>query len=193
MASSRIASVLRIGAALALLGVLAACTKGGQFDPSEVFSSDMFETKKKLQGDRVPLFPNGVPGAATGVPPDLVKGYQPPPEQADAAPGPAAAPEPAKPKPKPKPKLAAAPAQQPPQAPQPQQTQQPQAQDPVWNQPSAPVATGPKRISVGSSSQSAPPQQQAATPAQAPWPATPGAQPAPTNWPAPPPTGGSSQ
>ena len=92
--------------------VLGSCTPGGQFDPTEMLSNDMFNTKKKIQGDREPLFPNGVPGAETGVPPDLMKGYQAPPEQAAAVETPttAAKPVPAadKPKPKPKPKPAIA-------------------------------------------------------------------------------------
>ena len=49
-----------------------------------MFNSDMFDTKKKLKGQREPVFPSGVPGTTTGVPADLVKGYQPPPDQADA-------------------------------------------------------------------------------------------------------------
>jgi hypothetical protein len=50
-----------IGSALTLGLILGACTPGGQFDPTEVLSSDMFSTKKKLSGEREPLFPNGVP------------------------------------------------------------------------------------------------------------------------------------
>jgi hypothetical protein len=105
-------SVFRIGSALALVLVLAGCTKGGQFDPTEIFSSDVFDSKKKLKGEREPVFPNGVPGTTTGVPADLVKGYQPPPDSdvsATPAPVAEAAPKP-KPKPKPTPKIAAAPA-----------------------------------------------------------------------------------
>jgi hypothetical protein len=124
----------RATAALAFVLLVSGCTKGGQFDPTEMFNSDVFDSKSKLKGDRVPVFPDGVPGATTGVPPDLVKGYQPPPDQptdADAAvPGPAPPPEQAeaqKPKPKPKPKLAA---QKPAPAP-------------------AAQATAPTRISVG--------------------------------------------
>jgi hypothetical protein len=98
-----------VASAVALALLLAGCTKGGQFDPTEMFNSDMFDTKKKLKGERTPVFPEGVPGATSGVPADLVKGYQPPPEQPDAdaaVPGPAApaAAEATKPKPKPKPK-----------------------------------------------------------------------------------------
>jgi hypothetical protein len=107
----RIASVCRIVSAGVVLLVLAACTPGGQFDPTTLLQSDMFDTKKKIGGPREPVFPNGVPGTTTGVPPDLVKGYQPPPDQTDAASADSAGvqppPEKPKPKPKPKPKVAA--------------------------------------------------------------------------------------
>src|ERR1700691_3437402 len=104
-------SLLRAASALGLLLVLASCTPGGQFDPTEMFNSDVFNTKTKLKGDRVPLFPDGVPGTTTGVPADLVKGYQPPPDQTDADASAQGAPAPAAPaapveKPKPKPKVA---------------------------------------------------------------------------------------
>src|SRR5271170_3364450 len=85
MPTRRISPLVWIGSALAFGLALGACTAGGQFDPTEVLSSDVFSTKKKLAGEREPLFPNGVPGAETGVPPDLVKGYQPPPEQQQSA------------------------------------------------------------------------------------------------------------
>jgi hypothetical protein len=176
----------RFAAAFGLALVLAGCTKGGQFDPTEIFNNDMFESKKKIAGDRVPVFPDGVPGTTTGVPPDLVKGYQPPPDQAET--DTTAPPEPApvaeakpKPKPKPKPKLAAAPAQP--------QTQQ--AQDPIWNQK---PATAPKRINIGpASQQAAPAAPPAAANSQAPWPSP--QQPASSQnaWPAPPPTGPAAQ
>ena len=109
MQTPRISLLLRFGLALAGLLVIAGCAKNGQFDPTDMFNADMFDTKKKLTGERQPLFPNGVPGTTTGVPPDLVKGYQAPPDQTDAgttAP-PAAA---GDAKPKPKAKLAAVPA-----------------------------------------------------------------------------------
>lgn len=180
-------SLFRAGPALAvaivLLPLLGACTKGGQFDPTEMFNSDVFDAKKKLTGERVPVFPGGVPGTTTGVPADLVKGYQPPPDPSDAdasqPPGGAAEAPPAKtasaspataeakPKPKlrPKPKVASAPAQQ--------------AQDPAGNRP-GPAKNGPTRINVGGKSaapapaQSSEQEQSAAPPAAA-----------QTNWPSP--------
>jgi len=180
-------SLFRVGSVLALVLVLAACTKGGQFDPIEIFNNDMFDTKKKITGEREPLFPNGVPGTTTGVPADLVKGYQAPPEQAEAAEPPAPV-EAAKPKPKPKPKLAAAPAQPQPQSPQ-------QRQDSIWNQaPQPPPALPTKRISVGPGSQPAAAAPQQAAPAQPAWPpAGQTTQPAQTAWPNPPAPGKSSQ
>ena len=104
-------SLCRAAIVLAVMLVLEGCTPGGQFDPTALLDNDMFDTKTKLKGQREPLFPNGVPGATTGVPADLVKGYQPPPDQPDVdaqgAPAPAAAAKPEQ-KPKPKPKVAAA-------------------------------------------------------------------------------------
>lgn len=177
-------SLLRAAAAIAVALVLARCTPGGQFDPTTIFDSDMFDTKTKLKGQREPLFPNGVPGATTGVPADLVKGYKAPdqgdadpdainpPPAAQAAASPQAQPEPKpklKPKPKPTPKVAIGhplePAQKPP-------------------------SSTPTRIDIGA--KGAPAQQ----PAQTDWPAPP-----PTGtasqqnvaWPAPPPTGAAPQ
>ena len=59
--------------------------------------------KKPLTGDRKPVFPNGVPGVATGVPADVVKGYRAPEVQVDpvSAAAESAAAEPARPRPKP--------------------------------------------------------------------------------------------
>lgn len=165
MPTRRVSSLVWAGSALALTLVLGACTAGGQFDPTELLTSDVFGTKKKLQGDREPLFPNGVPGAETGVPPDLMKGYQAPPDQADnveakPAPTPAAAPPP-KPKPKPKPAVARAPTPQP--APQAKSGQQ------AWPAP------------------------QSSTAAQTNWPAPPQPGAAQTNWPPPPQAGQAPQ
>ncbi len=96
-------------------GVLAlglALTACEDFDPTAVF--DVFDTKKKLPGERQPVFPTGTPGVPQGVPPEMVKGYQPPPEQSSKETAAAAEPKEAeaKPKPtaKPKPKVVAKPA-----------------------------------------------------------------------------------
>ncbi len=40
--------------------------------------------KKKLPGERKDLFPGGVPGVTQGIPPEYMKGNQPPPETAQA-------------------------------------------------------------------------------------------------------------
>jgi hypothetical protein len=53
------------------------------------FDMDFFNTKKKLPGDRKPVFPEGVPGVAQGVPAEYMKGYDE--KAAQAAPDPAAA------------------------------------------------------------------------------------------------------
>src|SRR5262252_1863456 len=67
----------RIGfAVLALsLGVLLAACEG--FDPTTIMDSDFFNTKKRLPGERKPVFPEGTPGVTQGVPKELVRGYQP--------------------------------------------------------------------------------------------------------------------
>ena len=184
-------SLFRAALALAFLLVLAACTPGGQFDPTEVFNSDMFDSKTKLKGQREPLFPNGVPGTTTGVPADLVKGYQPPPDQTDADASAQGAPAPAAPaapveKPKPKPKVAVG---------------RPQTRSAKIEKP---PSSSPTRIDIGA--KGAPPQQ----PSDAVWPNSPpaaqqggqvawpspaqsapaqqAAQPSQSIWPAPPPT-----
>ncbi len=179
-AARRSPLLVRAGSAAALVLALAGCTPGGQFDPTTLFANDTFDTKTKLKGDRQPVFPNGVPGTSSGVPQDLVKGYQPPPDQAADANAPDAAAEEAaknKPKPKPKPKVARAPAQ-----------------------PPAP----PRRINVGPSpNQAAPAAPQGAAPQQSqqsafppPPPTAPAQQAAPTvesRWPDPPKPGTSAQ
>src|SRR6266540_7065290 len=57
---------------IALSGELAGCGSTGNFDPSDLL--DFLDTKKKLPGDRKPVFPEGVPGLEQGVPKDLYKG-----------------------------------------------------------------------------------------------------------------------
>src|SRR3954467_10781820 len=58
---------------IALTGVLGGCSSGlSNFDPSDLL--DFLDTKKKLPGDRKPVFPDGVPGLEQGVPKELYKG-----------------------------------------------------------------------------------------------------------------------
>src|SRR5438105_15486573 len=58
---------------ITLSGALAGCAGGlGNFDPSDLL--DFLDTKKKLPGERKPVFPEGVPGLEQGVPKDLYKG-----------------------------------------------------------------------------------------------------------------------
>lgn len=104
--------------------LLAGCESMGNFDPLDKLQElDIMGTSKTpLRGERRPVFPEGVPGVAQGVPPDLVKGYQPPAE----APPPVIEAKPAKPKPK---KTAAAPRKPRPQ-PEPQEEQVQQAPAP---------------------------------------------------------------
>src|ERR1700749_4073830 len=61
---------------VALSAALAGCSSsfGSNFDPMDMF--DFLDTKKKLPGDRKPVFPEGVPGLEQGVPKDLYKGAQ---------------------------------------------------------------------------------------------------------------------
>jgi hypothetical protein len=108
--------------------LLASCSS--DFDPGDVAEKlDFFHLneKKKLPGERKELFPGGVPGVTQGIPPDLVKGYQPPPTVAAEEPEQKA--EPQKPKPKPHVAHRAPPKQKPAQAKQaPQEQQPPQTQ-----------------------------------------------------------------
>src|ERR1700737_2495301 len=59
---------------IALSSALAGCGGGGlgNFDPTGLL--DFLDTKKKLPGERKPVFPEGVPGLEQGVPKELYKG-----------------------------------------------------------------------------------------------------------------------
>ncbi len=99
------------------------------FDLTDLFP----DGKKKLAGERRPVFPDGVPGVPQGVPPELMKGYQPPENAADpaaAVPPPEATPE-KKPKPAPKPRRAAA-RPKPQAAPAPAEPAPQQSAQPAW-------------------------------------------------------------
>jgi hypothetical protein len=92
----RLRAAVLIVSLVALGPVLSACADF-DMDKLDVFN---LNEKKKLPGERRALFPEGVPGVQQGVPADLVKGYQPPPEEVKEAA--VVAPAPEKPKPKPK-------------------------------------------------------------------------------------------
>jgi hypothetical protein len=141
---------------VALLPLLSACADF-DMDKLDVFG---LNEKAKLPGDRKAVFPQGVPGVSQGIPPEYVKGNQPPenaqtlpvepeklatagkPAKQTAAVQPTDEPKP-KPKRKPKPRTPAQPAAQGAQQPVwPAQDQQPpqQAQSPWPGQgPAAPA------------------------------------------------------
>jgi hypothetical protein len=87
---------------VAISGALAGCSGGmSSWDPSDML--DWLDTKKKLQGERKPVFPDGVPGLEQGVPKELYKGAsqeQIDQQNAQAAAAAAAAPPPPEAKPK---------------------------------------------------------------------------------------------
>jgi predicted small lipoprotein YifL len=66
--------LIALAVLIALSGALAGCGGGGMssFDPSDLL--DFLDTKKKLPGERKPVFPEGVPGLEQGVPKELYKG-----------------------------------------------------------------------------------------------------------------------
>ena len=75
-----------------LAGVLTGCGGASSWDPSDLL--DFMDTKKKLPGDRKPVFPEGVPGLEQGVPRDLYKESQQRQQAEQAAAAAAAAPPP---------------------------------------------------------------------------------------------------
>lgn len=81
----RMHCILLLTGLLAIAPVLAGC-EDFDMDKLDVFG---LNKKKKLPGERKELFPEGVPGVTQGIPPEYLKGNQPPPETAQA---PAAAP-----------------------------------------------------------------------------------------------------
>jgi hypothetical protein len=197
----RVSCVLMLTALVAVGPVLAGCS---DFDPDKLDVFNLNE-KKKLPGERKELFPGGVPGVAQGVPPEYMKGYQPPADAtADALQAPAgsaaatgddmkktASAEPAedakpKPKAKPKPRVASRPPARVTVQPSAQGQQQQAA---PWPEP-AQQAQQPQQSPWPTGSQQPAPQQ--AQPQQAQqqssWPA-PAEQSAPAPWPSAPPPG----
>lgn len=82
------------GAIAVLCGALSGCGGGGSatsFDPSDML--DFLDQKKPLQGNRKPVFPDGVPGVEQGIPKELYKGAQQS-QQQDVPPEAASAPAP---------------------------------------------------------------------------------------------------
>jgi hypothetical protein len=102
---NRLARMVTVASTLSLVLLLSNCSS---FDPTDIMDNMFASQKKPLPGDRKPLFPSGTPGVSQGLPPELVKGYQPPPPT-EAAQNQQGAPDQPKPKPKPKPKVVAAP------------------------------------------------------------------------------------
>ena len=146
---------------IALSGALAGCGSTAGFDPSDLL--DFLDTKKKLPGDRKPVFPEGVPGLEQGVPKDLYRGARQqddPNAQAAAAPPPVEEPK-AKRGAKSKGKQAAAPAAAPvdPDA----------APEEEGGTAAAPPA--PKPAKIVRKRTTAPPADQSAAPAQSAFPA----------------------
>jgi hypothetical protein len=144
---------------IALSGALAGCGSTAGFDPSDLL--DFLDTKKKLPGDRKPVFPEGVPGLEQGVPKDLYKGARQDDPNAQAA---AIAPPPAEePKPKrgakAKGKQAAAPAAADPDA------------VPEEEGGTAAAPPAPKPAKITRKRTTAPPPDQSAAPAQSAFPA----------------------
>ncbi len=66
--------LLTVAVLISLCGMLAGCGGGGlnNWDPTDMLN--FLDTKKKMPGNRQPVFPNGVPGIEQGVPKDLYKG-----------------------------------------------------------------------------------------------------------------------
>ncbi|WP_024577536.1 MULTISPECIES: hypothetical protein [unclassified Afipia] len=71
---------------LAAMSLALAGCSSGNFDPTDLM--DWFDTKKKIPGERRPVFPEGVPGVEQGVPRDMYKGSRqdPPPPVAETPP-----------------------------------------------------------------------------------------------------------
>jgi hypothetical protein len=77
----RLKRLIAASVLVALSGAVAGCSSGmSSFDPMDYL--DWLDTKKKVQGDRKPVFPDGVPGLEQGVPKSL---QEPDPNAQEAA------------------------------------------------------------------------------------------------------------
>jgi outer membrane biosynthesis protein TonB len=148
----RMHRILMIVTIIAVAPALAGCADF-DLDKLDVFG---LSDKKKLPGDRKPLFPEGVPGVSQGIPPEYIKGNQSPPDTAQpVAVEPekkAAAVEPVE-EPKPKPKR-----------------KKPKA---VASAPTKPVTTDQPAPAPQAAPWPAQPQQQPQQSSSAPWPSAP--------------------
>lgn len=158
-------------AALVAAVAVGGCDTINGFDPLDKISDldIMGSSKTPLKGERRAVFQEGVPGVPQGVPPDLVKGYQPPPE----APPPVVE---AKPVKQPRPKKVASAPRRPPPPPRAQRQPQEMQQAPVAQQQQGRTTTQPVGQSAGQMQQM--PGSQPAWPSNAP--------PAPGPWTGPP-------
>jgi hypothetical protein len=123
---------------ISLSGALAGCSTGfSNFDPSDLL--DFLDTKKKLPGERKPVFPDGVPGLEQGVPRELYKGSRQ--EQIDQQNAQAAA-------------AAAAP---PPEAPKSKRAAKGKGKQPAATEPDQAAAPDPSTEEEGSTAAAPPP------------------------------------
>ncbi len=74
----RLHRIVLLAGLIALAPVLAGC-EDFDMDKLDIFH---LNEKKKLPGERKELFPQGVPGVTQGIPPEYMKGNQPPPDTA---------------------------------------------------------------------------------------------------------------
>ena len=74
----RLHRIVLLAGLVALAPALAGC-EDFDMDKLDIFH---LNEKKKLPGERKELFPQGVPGVTQGIPPEYMKGNQPPPDTA---------------------------------------------------------------------------------------------------------------
>ena len=99
----RLQRLIAASVLVAFSGALVGCSNNvSSFDPMDWL--DWIDTKKKLPGERKPVFPDGVPGLEQGVPKALYKGAQEGDQSAQQA---VAVPPPPPPPPETKPKKSA--------------------------------------------------------------------------------------